>query len=93
MLKAAAVVYVNVLLTALFIYPLIGSTLKSSRLRNTCVKTLIAAAVSLTVSTINIAVLAVFKGHELGWACLGMCGIDVGVVVEFRYASLLIRLC
>ncbi|KAF5391591.1 hypothetical protein D9757_002542 [Collybiopsis confluens] len=37
----------------------------------------LASLVGLTTSTINIAVLYALKGHELGWICLGSCGVDV----------------
>jgi hypothetical protein len=36
-----------------------------------------AAGVSLTTSTMNIALLGAKHGKELGWICLGLCGLDV----------------
>jgi hypothetical protein len=38
-----------------------------------------AAAVALTTSVINILILTLLHGQQLGWLCLGSCGIDVTV--------------
>lgn len=38
-----------------------------------------AAAVALTTSCVNILVLTLMRGKQLGWLCLGSCGIDVRV--------------
>ncbi|KAJ7111777.1 hypothetical protein C8R44DRAFT_253149 [Mycena epipterygia] len=67
--------YINVLLTALFLWPLLRST--SARLRRVATRTLFASIVALTTSTVNITVLTILKGHELGWVCLASCGTDV----------------
>ncbi|QRV82434.1 transmembrane protein [Ceratobasidium sp. AG-Ba] len=40
-------------------------------------RTLVAAGAALTTSTINIAVLTIMHGQQLGWVCLGSCGTDV----------------
>ncbi|GAB1522884.1 hypothetical protein RhiTH_006009 [Rhizoctonia solani] len=42
-------------------------------------RTLVAAFAALTTSTINIAVLTIMHGQQLGWVCLGSCGADVTV--------------
>ena len=36
-----------------------------------------AALVALTTSSINIAVLTIKHGDEMGWICLASCGLDV----------------
>ncbi|KAE9386852.1 hypothetical protein BT96DRAFT_1005672 [Gymnopus androsaceus JB14] len=36
-----------------------------------------ASLIGLTTSTVNIGVLAILQGHELGWICLASCGVDV----------------
>ncbi|EJD39939.1 hypothetical protein AURDEDRAFT_187166 [Auricularia subglabra TFB-10046 SS5] len=69
--------FVNVWLTGLFLWPLARTTLINPRLRRVAVRTLAAAAAALTTSTINIVVLAILHGKELGWICLGSCGADV----------------
>ncbi|KAH8831847.1 hypothetical protein DL96DRAFT_1553072 [Flagelloscypha sp. PMI_526] len=73
--------YASVTLLAydlLFLYPLIKTSLKNPRVTRVAIRTLIASAVSLTTSSVNMAVLTLLKGHELGWICLGAgCGVDV----------------
>lgn len=36
-----------------------------------------ASGIALLTSTVNITVLTVMHGHQLGWLCLGSCGADV----------------
>lgn len=69
--------YINILLTALFLWPLMRSKHSSIPLRRVAIRTLVASGVALTTSTVNIAVLTVMKGRELGWVCLASCGLDV----------------
>ncbi|KAF8216579.1 hypothetical protein K438DRAFT_1703578, partial [Mycena galopus ATCC 62051] len=69
--------YINVLLTGLFLWPLLRSNLSTPRLRKVAIRTLLSSGVALTTSTVNIVVLTVLKGHELGWVCLASCGTDV----------------
>ncbi|KAJ7642698.1 hypothetical protein DFH06DRAFT_1477426 [Mycena polygramma] len=69
--------YINVFLTGLFLWPLMRSNLSTPRLKRVAIRTLLSSAVALTTSTVNIVVLTVLKGHELGWVCLASCGIDV----------------
>jgi len=69
--------YINVLLTALFLWPLLRSKLSNNRLRRLAARTFVASAMALTTSTANIALLTVMEGRELGWLCLASCGTDV----------------
>nr|GAT44290.1 predicted protein [Mycena chlorophos] len=69
--------YINLLLTALFIFPILRSTHITPQMRGVALRTLMAAGVALTTSTVNIAVLTLMKGRELGWVCLDSCGTDV----------------
>ncbi|KAJ7617245.1 hypothetical protein FB45DRAFT_1063748 [Roridomyces roridus] len=69
--------YINILLTSLFLWPLFRSQHSTARLRRVAARTLIASAVALTTSTINMTVLTVLHGRELGWICLASCGTDV----------------
>ncbi|KAF8320715.1 hypothetical protein DL93DRAFT_2052218, partial [Clavulina sp. PMI_390] len=71
--------YMNFLLTALFVYPLWKEGVVNSSLRKMATRTLYAAVVALTTSTINIAVLSALRGRELGWLCLMSCGTDVSI--------------
>ncbi|KAI0047747.1 hypothetical protein FA95DRAFT_1189156 [Auriscalpium vulgare] len=69
--------YINVFLNILFIWPLFRSKLVNPRVRRVAIRTLVASGVALTTSAINMIVLTVLKGQELGWVCLGSCGADV----------------
>ncbi|ELU37562.1 hypothetical protein AG1IA_08426 [Rhizoctonia solani AG-1 IA] len=48
-------------------------------IKKMAMRTLVAAFAALTTSTINIAVLTIMHGQQLGWVCLGSCGADVTV--------------
>ncbi|KAJ7472550.1 hypothetical protein FB451DRAFT_1398761 [Mycena latifolia] len=69
--------YINILLTSLFLWPLMRSAHSSAQLRRVAIRTLFASAVALTTSTVNMTVLTIMKGRELGWVCLASCGLDV----------------
>ncbi|KAJ7191309.1 hypothetical protein GGX14DRAFT_528844 [Mycena pura] len=69
--------YINILLTTLFLWPILRSHHINPQLKRVATKTLIASSVALTTSTINIAVLTILHGRELGWVCLASCGTDV----------------
>ncbi|KAF8603698.1 hypothetical protein BDV93DRAFT_493259 [Ceratobasidium sp. AG-I] len=71
--------YINIFLTGMFLWPLFRSRLSNPRIRKVALRTLVAAAAALTTSTINIAVLTIMHGQQLGWVCLGSCGTDVTV--------------
>lgn len=68
---------VNAFLTSLFLWPILRSHVKNPRLRRVTRRTLAAAVASLATSTVNIAILTVMDGQQLGWVCLGSCGTDV----------------
>ncbi|KAF7300033.1 hypothetical protein MKEN_01326000 [Mycena kentingensis (nom. inval.)] len=76
--------FINVLLTSLFLFPLFRNSAaarsdssSAARLRKVAVRTLVAAVAGLTTSTVNIAVLTLMHGTQLGWVCLASCGTDV----------------
>ncbi|KAJ7289383.1 hypothetical protein C8J57DRAFT_1277544 [Mycena rebaudengoi] len=69
--------YINILLTGLFLWPLFRSRHSSLRLRRVATRTLVASGAALTTSTVNIAVLTLMKGRQLGWVCLASCEADV----------------
>ncbi|KII85175.1 hypothetical protein PLICRDRAFT_45329 [Plicaturopsis crispa FD-325 SS-3] len=69
--------YVNILLTSLFLWPLFRSQHFNHKLRRVAMRTLVASGIALTTSTANILVLNLMHGKELGWVCLGSCGADV----------------
>ncbi|CAE6440531.1 unnamed protein product [Rhizoctonia solani] len=53
--------------------------LRKYAIKKMAMRTLVAAFAALTTSTINIAVLTIMHGQQLGWVCLGSCGADVTV--------------
>uniref|UniRef100_A0A0W0EUV2 Transmembrane protein n=1 Tax=Moniliophthora roreri TaxID=221103 RepID=A0A0W0EUV2_MONRR len=69
--------YINVLLTGLFLWPLLKTGHLSQRVKTMAIRALVASIAALTTSTFNIAILAILHGQELGWVCLGSCGADV----------------
>jgi len=69
--------YVNIFLTSLFLWPLVKTGKIHPMLRRVAKRTLVAAAVALTTSSVNVLVLTLQHGRELGWVCLGSCGADV----------------
>ncbi|KAJ6598075.1 hypothetical protein DFH09DRAFT_1393937 [Mycena vulgaris] len=69
--------FVNTLLTALLLWPLLRTQFMNVKLKRVATRTLAASIVSLTPSTVNIAVLIILGNRELGWLCLGSCGVDV----------------
>ncbi|CAE7130809.1 unnamed protein product [Rhizoctonia solani] len=71
--------YINIFLTGMFLWPLFRSRLHNPKIKKMAMRTLAAAFAALTTSTINIAVLTIMHGQQLGWVCLGSCGTDVMV--------------
>ncbi|CAE6529074.1 unnamed protein product [Rhizoctonia solani] len=71
--------YINIFLTGMFLWPLFRSRLSNPKIKKMAMRTLAAAFAGLTTSTINIAVLTIMHGQQLGWVCLGSCGTDVTV--------------
>ncbi|KAJ6624138.1 hypothetical protein B0H10DRAFT_2007291 [Mycena sp. CBHHK59/15] len=69
--------YINILLTSLFLWPLFRSQHANIRLKRMAMRTLVASGAALTTSTVNIAVLTIMKGRQLGWVCLASCEADV----------------
>ncbi|KAJ6517997.1 hypothetical protein C8R47DRAFT_1231786 [Mycena vitilis] len=69
--------FINVLLTSLFLWPLLRSKHSTARLRRVATRTLVASGVALTTSTVNVTVLTIMKGHQLGWLCLSSCSLDM----------------
>jgi hypothetical protein len=68
----------NVFLTAMFVWPLIGTRSRNRKFRNVAKRTLLAATAALTTSVVNIAVLTIMgSSGELGWICLASCAADV----------------
>ncbi|KAL0574017.1 hypothetical protein V5O48_007939 [Marasmius crinis-equi] len=69
--------YITIFLNALFLWPLFRSKIANPRLRKVAIRTLVASLAALITSSINIGVLTVQHGRQLGWVCLGSCGTDV----------------
>ncbi|KAF5345416.1 hypothetical protein D9757_013483 [Collybiopsis confluens] len=68
---------INIVLTMMFLWPLLKAKMYNERLRRVAFRTLIASAVGLTSSSANTLALAILKGREEGWLCLGSCSLDI----------------
>ena len=71
--------FVNILLTCLFLWPLWRSKLLSPNIRRVASRTLVASFAALAISATNLAILTIVHGQELGWVCLASCSTDVVV--------------
>ncbi|CDH54542.1 hypothetical protein RO3G_13977 [Lichtheimia corymbifera JMRC:FSU:9682] len=78
----------NLYLTFLFVKPLVRTSRRhdredwrETRLYKLTRRTLVASAVCLIVSLVNILTLAITQGHERGLMCLSMCTVDVTINV------------
>jgi len=68
---------VNAFLTGMFLWPVARSSFRNNRVRRLAVRTLWSALIALTTSCVNILILTLMHGRQLGWVCLGSCGTDV----------------
>ena len=73
--------FVNAFLTGLFLWPVIRSSFRNDRVKRVAVRTLWSALIALTTSCVNILVLTLMHGRQLGWVCLASCGTDVSSCV------------
>ncbi|KIY68012.1 hypothetical protein CYLTODRAFT_443664 [Cylindrobasidium torrendii FP15055 ss-10] len=71
--------YITIFLTTLFLWPLLrrNGPGMNDRVKQMGKRALLASGIALATSTVNIAILAAMRGHQLGWVCLGSCGADV----------------
>ncbi|KAG8935387.1 hypothetical protein FRC02_008192 [Tulasnella sp. 418] len=70
--------FMTIFLTGMFVWPLWRATV-NPRLRAVAIRTLIASIAALTTSAVNITVLTIMHGRQLGWVCLSCCGTDVTI--------------
>jgi len=71
--------FVNGVLTGLFLWPVVRSSARNTRVWRLALRTLWSALLALTTSCVNILILTLMHGRQLGWVCLGSCGADVVV--------------
>ncbi|KAG8952009.1 hypothetical protein FRC04_005342 [Tulasnella sp. 424] len=71
--------FITLALTSMFVRPLWAGKFPTPKLRNLAIKTVVSSGVALGTSAVNIAVLTVLHGKELGWVCLTSCGGDVTI--------------
>ncbi|KAJ3767278.1 hypothetical protein FB446DRAFT_821079, partial [Lentinula raphanica] len=67
----------NIFLTAMFMCPLWILHPISPRLRSVAKRTLYGATISLVSSAVNIMIMLLLSGSELGWVCITSCVSDV----------------
>ncbi|KAK1218997.1 hypothetical protein PQX77_018300 [Marasmius sp. AFHP31] len=69
--------YLTVFLNGLFLWPICRSNIGNPRIKRVAIRTLVASVAALVTSAVNIGVLTIQHGRQLGWVCLGSCGTDV----------------
>ena len=69
--------FANAFFTGLFLWPVVRNSLQGDRVNRIAVRTLWSALVGLTTSCVNILVLTLMRGRQLGWIYLVSCGADV----------------
>ncbi|KAJ3970553.1 hypothetical protein EV361DRAFT_275204 [Lentinula raphanica] len=70
-------IYVTILFTALFLWPLLEPSRRNAAIRQVTLRTLYASFIALTTSTTNGVTFAFLNGYELGWVCIIACSVDV----------------
>ena len=68
---------INAFLTGLFLWPVMRSSFRNNRVKRLAVRTLWSSLIALTTSCVNILILTLMHGRQLGWVCLASCGTDV----------------
>ncbi|KDQ49658.1 hypothetical protein JAAARDRAFT_617886 [Jaapia argillacea MUCL 33604] len=61
----------------MFLYPIFRVKFANATVQKVASRTLVAAVMALITSSINLLVLTLMHGRQLGWVCLGSCGTDV----------------
>ena len=79
--------FINAFLTGLFLWPVMRSSFRNDRVKRLAVRTLWSALIALTTSCVNILILTLMHGHQLGWVCLASCGTDVSSRIDWRKLS------
>jgi hypothetical protein len=69
----------NVLLTSLFLVPLMRVTHFSPQVRKVAVRNFIASTLCFISSVANLTALAALHGHEVAWLCVTSCTIDITI--------------
>ena len=69
--------FANAFFTGLFLWPVVRNSLQDDRVSRIAVRTMWSALVGLTTSCVNILVLTLMHGRQLGWVYLVSCGADV----------------
>lgn len=70
-------VCVNVYLALRFMIQIARDEWKNPKLYSLAVRSLFSSVAALVTSLVNMVMLTVLHGHQLGWVCLGSCGLDV----------------
>ncbi|KAF9792594.1 hypothetical protein BJ322DRAFT_59391 [Thelephora terrestris] len=71
--------FITLLLTTLFLWPLLRGRFRNNTIKRLAVRTLISSFIALATSCVNVLVLIMMHGRQLGWVCLGSCSADVVV--------------
>lgn len=56
----------------LFVWPILTSSFKNPKIRRVAIRTMLSALAALTTSTVNILILTLMHGRQLGWVCVSV---------------------
>jgi hypothetical protein len=70
---------INMILTFLFLWPIIRARITNPAIRSIAIRTVTAATIALISSAVNITVLTILHGQEKGWLLFASCAADVCV--------------
>ncbi|KAI0072501.1 hypothetical protein K474DRAFT_1604995, partial [Panus rudis PR-1116 ss-1] len=70
-------IFINLILTGLFLWPLVRARIQNLYLRKVARRAVLASIFTLIASMVNVLSLTLVHGRELGWICLASCGLDV----------------
>jgi hypothetical protein len=71
--------FITLLLTSLFVWPLLRKRFRNNTIKRLTIRTLISSFIALATSCVNVLVLIMMHGRQRGWICLGSCSADVVV--------------
>jgi len=72
-------IFIDIFLTALFVWPLLRMDSQQSLVRRLGIRSIWATSVGMASLCVNLTILIVSRGSEIGWVCLGWCSADIVV--------------
>ncbi|EUC57583.1 transmembrane protein, putative [Rhizoctonia solani AG-3 Rhs1AP] len=79
---------INLLLTGMFVVPLIRAKIRSVWLRTVAMRSTVATVIALLTTSVNFVVLYILDGSEAIWICFGGCTVDIVIGSVVLYWAL-----